>query len=92
MEIVFSPRAKMRMQNIADYLAKNNVSKHVILQYLNQFENFLTSTLTNFPESGHVATEFGKDIRKIIFKQYCFVYRCKNNKIEILTIYRENTP
>ena len=52
----------------------------------------ITNTLINFPESGRLIPELGKDIRKISFKKYCFVYQLKANVIEILTVYRENKP
>ena len=41
MEIVFAPRAKLRLDNIATYLAENNVSNEIIIAYLTQFEAFL---------------------------------------------------
>ncbi len=36
--------------------------------------------------------EYGKDIRRVVYKRYSFLYRVKGNVIEILTIYRENLP
>lgn len=45
-----------------------------------------------FPESGHLMPEFGDGIRRVVYREYSFVYRVKNDVIEILTIYRENQP
>ena len=36
--------------------------------------------------------KYGKDIRKVVFQKYRFVYRFKGNVIQILTVYRENLP
>lgn len=50
--IVFSPRAKQRLVEMADYLYRQNVSNEFVVDYLNQFETWLATLLCQFPESG----------------------------------------
>ncbi|PPD28530.1 MAG: hypothetical protein CTY19_18540 [Methylomonas sp.] len=90
--IVFSPRAKQRLGEIADYLYGQNLSKEFVINYLKQFEAWLNVLLGQFPESSVLLPEYGDEIRKVVYKKYSFVYRIKNDRIEILTIFRENLP
>jgi len=90
--IVFSPRAQRRFEEIADYLHQQQVSETFVLNYLNQFENYLNTVLGQFPESGTPMPQFGKEVRRVVYQEYSFLYRIKNEVIEILTIYRENLP
>lgn len=71
--IVFSPRAKKRMEEIADYLYQQELSKKFVLDYLNRIETWLHSLLTQFPESGTVIPEYGNDVRRIVYKKYSFL-------------------
>jgi plasmid stabilization system protein ParE len=90
--IVFSPHAKQRLEEIAAYLYKQQLSKSFVRDYLHRFETWLEAVLGQFPDSGSPMLEYGKDIRRIVYQKYSFVYRLKGNEIEILTIYRENQP
>ena len=36
--------------------------------------------------------EFGEGVRRVVYREYSFVYRIESDVIEILTIYRENKP
>jgi len=90
--IVFSPRAKERLEEIADYLYQQNLSHEFVIDYLNRFETWLETLLCQFPESGTPMPEYGDGIRRVVYKKFTFLYRVKNSAIEILTIYRENLP
>ena len=90
--IVFSPRAKLRLEEIAEYLFQQQLSSRFVVDYLSRFETWLNTVLGQFPESGTLIPEFGENIRRIVYKRYSFVYRIKGDMIEILTIYRENLP
>ncbi len=90
--IVFSPRAKQRLEDIADYLYQQKLSDTFIIDYLNRIETWLDTLLLQFPESGTPMPEFGEGVRRVTYKKYSFLYRIKNNVIEILTVYRENLP
>ena len=91
-EIVFSPLAQQRFEELADYLYQQQVSKIFVLNYLTQFEMWLENILGVFPESGRLMPEFGEGVRRVVYREYSFVYRIKSDAIEILTIYRENRP
>ena len=91
-KIVFSPRAKQRLEEIADYLYQQQLSKTFVLDYLKRFETWLETVLGQFPESGHLMPEFGDGIRRVVYREYSFVYHLNDDVIEILTVYRENLP
>ncbi len=80
------------MEEIADYLYQQELSKKFVVDYLNRIETWLHSLLTQFPESGSVMPEHGNDVRRIVYKRYSFLYRVQSDVIEILTVYRENLP
>lgn len=91
-EIVFSPCAIERLQEIAEYLYAQDLSNQFVLDYLDRFEEYLLKVLGQFPEAGTPMKEYGKDVRRIVYQKYSFLYRVNNEMIEILTIYRENLP
>ena len=90
--IVFSPRAQQRLEEIAEYLYQQQLSKQFVLEYLQRFEDWLITLLGQFPESGTLLPEFGDNVRLVVYQKYSFVYRINGDAIEILTIYRENRP
>ncbi len=90
--IVFSPRARQRMEEIADYLYQQKLSNEFVLNYLSRFEIWLDTLLGQFPESGTPMPEYGEGIRRVVYHKYSFVYRVRDDVVEILTVYRENRP
>jgi len=90
--IVFSPRAKQRMREMADYLYEQNLSSEFVLNYMDRFESWLETLLGQFPESGIPCPEYGENVRRVVYNKYSFIYRLKNEVIEVLTVYRENLP
>jgi plasmid stabilization system protein ParE len=90
--ILFSPRATQRLEEIADYLYRLQLSKQFVQTYLKQFESWLNTLLGQFPESGISQPEYGEGIRKVVYKKYSFLYRINNDHIEVLTVFRENLP
>ena len=92
LQLVFSPRAKDRLSQIAEYLSGQGLANTFVIEYLNQFELWLNKVLLEFPESGIELSEYGPGIRKVCYKKYSFVYRVTSSQIEILTVFRENLP
>jgi len=90
--IVFSPRAQQRLEEIAEYLYQQQLSKRFVLAYLQRFEDWLITLLGQFPESDTLLPEFGDNVRRVVYQKYSFVYRINGDAIEILTIYRGNRP
>ena len=91
-EIVFSPRARERLEDIVEYLYGRHLSSEFVLKYVQQIESWLERLLGTFPESGNLIPEFGEDVRRVVYKKYCFLYRIQEDRIEILTVYRGNLP
>lgn len=90
--IVLSPRAKQRLEEIAEYLYQQQLSSEFVVGYLNQFETWLKTLLVQFPDSGTPMPELGEGVRRVVYKRYSFIYRVNGDVVEILTIYRENLP
>jgi len=91
-QIVFSPLAQQRLDEIAQYLFEATQSNEQVIRYLKRFEAFLDKVLLTFPESGTPMPQYGEDVRRIVYERYSFLYRIKGQHIEILTVYRENQP
>ncbi|VAW29531.1 hypothetical protein MNBD_BACTEROID06-1020 [hydrothermal vent metagenome] len=64
--IVFSPHAKQRMEEIADYLYEQNLSGKFVLDYMECFEPWLETLLGQFPESGTLHPEYGENVRRVV--------------------------
>ena len=88
--IIFSPRAVQRMEEIADYLYQQQLSNAFVRDYMNRFEIWLEMVLGQFLDSGRLMPEYGKNIRRIVYQEYSFIYQKNENNIEILTVYRKN--
>jgi|GEM_PF-685858 plasmid stabilization system protein ParE len=91
-QVVLSDRAKQRLSEIAAYLYEQSLSKEFVVNYLNSFESWLEMLLTEFPESGTLMPDYGKNVRRVVYKKYSFLYRVNGVYIEVLTIYRDNLP
>lgn len=84
MRIIWSPLAHQRINEIADYIANDN---------LTAAQKWVTSIydrvkrLKDFPKSGRVVPEVGKQyIREIFFGKYRIIYRIEKKAINILTV------
>lgn len=51
LQLVFSPRAKERLLQIAEYLAGQGLENAFVIEYLNQFELWLNKVLLEFVHS-----------------------------------------
>lgn len=91
-KIVFSPRARDKLVELADYLYQQKLSNRFVIDYLDQFEQWLETVLGQFPESGTPMPQYGKNVRRVVYQRYSFLYRVKGLKVEVLTLYRENRP
>lgn len=90
--IVFSPRARERLEEIADHLYSKHLSSKFVIDYIQQFEDWLEKVLGTFPDSGTPMPDYGEGVRRVVYKKYCFLYRVQKSSIEILSVYRENLP
>ena len=84
MRVIWSPLALERVNEIADYIAENNLeaAKLFVLDVFGAVDR-----LKAFPNSGRVVPEVKRqNIREIIFKNYRVVYRVERKRVSILTV------
>lgn len=88
MEIVWSPRAEFRLNEIADYIAVNNPerAREFVLRLLHSVDH-----LQEFPESGSLVPE-NVAFRQVVLQGYRIIYRIQTDerkrlaKVEIITV------
>lgn len=84
MKIIWSPFAHQRVNEIADYIAKDNFT--AAEKWVNSVYDTV-KRLEDFPKSGRVVPEVGKqDIREILYGNYRIIYRIEKELINILTV------
>jgi len=84
MRVIWSPLALERVNEIADYIAENNIEAATLF-VLDVFG--AVERLKTFPNSGNVVPEVKRqNIREIIFKNYRVVYRVERKRVSILTV------
>lgn len=91
-EIVLSPKALRRLEELAEYLYTQTQSKHFVAGYIRKIEAHLENTLKLFPEAGTPTTEYGEGIRRLSYQRFSILYRIEKKRIEILTFYQQNQP
>jgi plasmid stabilization system protein ParE len=84
MKLIWSPLSIQRIQEIADYIALDNISAA---------NNWIDSIFRNVdllksnPELGRSVPEIGRpDIRELIHGNYRIIYSCSSKQISIVTI------
>ena len=92
MKIEFSHKAYQRLDALADYIYEQSNSKKTTVTYIKNLRQYIVETLTHFPQAGRPSEELASNTRKLVYQGFSIVYRIANNRIEILTIYRENLP
>jgi len=84
MKVVWSPLALERVEEIADYIAADNVDAARVF-LIDIFA--AVGRLRSFPKSGREVPEVNRpDIREIIFKKYRVIYRVARQQVSILTV------
>jgi len=85
MKIYWTREALARLQEIEEYIAKDNPVAAV------EFVDKLISkaeTLVNNPVKGRTVPELSfENIREVLYKNYRIVYLLKKNVIEVLTVF-----
>lgn len=89
-EVRFSGRAAKRLEELADYVYERSRSKETAFRFVGRLKDYIESTLSHFPEAGRVADEFGDGVRKLVYERFTVLYRIRGEKIEVLTLFREN--
>ncbi len=84
MKIIWSPKAKKDLINIADFIARDKQS--AALKWL-QLVKSKVSRLSKFPRSGRMVPEIKRqDIREMIIGNYRVIYKV-GTTISILTVF-----
>lgn len=84
MKVVWSPLALERVNEIADYIAEDDVqtARVFLIDVFGAVER-----LQNFPNSGRVVPEVKRpNIREIVFKGYRVIYRVERKRVSVLTV------
>jgi plasmid stabilization system protein ParE len=92
MKIKFSHTAYNCLDAMSDYIYERSASKTVTVRYLKQFRRYIVETLKLFPKAGRPSDELEPNSRKLVYHGYSIIYRISGDRIEILTLYRENLP
>lgn len=92
MRIDFSPKAKMRLEMVAEYIYEQTKSKKLTREYLQRLREFIVTTLSAFPYAGRSCEELISGSRKLVYQGYSIIYTLEKDQIWILTLYRENLP
>jgi toxin ParE1/3/4 len=85
MKVIWTKEALEKLSEIEEFIAKNSQ------QRAEQFVNYLIErdeSISQNPFIGHMLPEISKpNIRELIIRKYRIVYRIKEEKIEILTVF-----
>jgi plasmid stabilization system protein ParE len=92
MKIEFSQKAYQRLEALADYIYEQSNSKKTTVTYMKKFRQYIIETLSHFPQAGRPSEDLAPNTRKLVYQGFSIIYRIANDRIEILTIYRENLP
>ena len=85
MKIYWSKEALHRLQDIENYISKDNPI--VAIDFIDKLITLAESLVDN-PEIGRVVPELSiSNIKEILYKNYRIVYLLKENTIDILTIF-----
>ena len=92
MKIEFSQKAFQKLEAVAEYIYEQSNSKKITLSYIKKLRQYIIETLTHFPQAGRPSEDLAPNTRKLVYQGFSIVYRVTNDRVEILTIYRENLP
>jgi addiction module RelE/StbE family toxin len=85
MKILWTKEALLRLQEIEDYISKDNPA--VAIEFVDKLIT-VSETLTDNPELGRVVPELSLEkIRELLYKNYRIVYLIKKSSIDILTVF-----
>ena len=85
MKIRWSQEALYRLIEIEEYISKDNADRAI--QFVDQLIEH-AELLSGKPHMGRIVPELANpDIRELVFKKYRIIYRLKEKRIEILTVF-----
>ena len=91
-KVVFSNKATKNLIDQALYIFDQTQSVELSDKYLDNMKNYIVEILSKFPKSGRPSDDITPNTRKLVYQGYSIIYREHNERVEILTLYRENLP
>ena len=91
-KIVFSKTATDNLISQALYIFEQTQSIELSDRYLEKMKAYIVTTLSAFPKAGRPSEDLAPHTRKLVYHRYSIIYRIDQERIEILTVYRENLP
>ena len=91
-KVVFSQKAAQNLIDQALYIFEQTQSVELSDTYLDNMKNYIVEMLSKFPRSGRASDDIAPNTRKLVYQGYSIIYRETDERIEILTLYRENLP
>jgi len=84
LKILWSPLAVERLENIFEYISKDDISAaHKMVERI--FKK--VETLSKFPERGRKVPEVNREeIREVFENEYRIIYRVESKKVFVLSI------
>jgi plasmid stabilization system protein ParE len=85
MQVIFSKRAKIRLENLLDYLEKewSEKTKDDFIKKLDRSINQIKRLPTSCPESAKILGLF----KCVVTKQTTLYYRIKDQTIQVITLF-----
>jgi len=92
-DVIFTKEATDNLISQAPHIYELTFDAQKADTYLLTMKTHINQSLRYFPKLGRPAEEYGKNIRKLIHQRYTILYRIlDNDKISIITIYKQNLP
>jgi plasmid stabilization system protein ParE len=91
-EIVFSKKAAQNLIDQALYIFEQTQSAELSDKYLDEMKNYIIEMLSKFPRSGRASDDIAPHTRKLVYQGFSIIYRERDERLDILTLYRENLP
>ena len=90
--VIFTQEATNNLISQARFIYELTLDIEKADKYLLTMKAHIIQTLGYFPKLGRAAEEYGKDIRKLVHKNYTILYILEKSTVHIITIYKENLP
>ncbi len=91
-KVVFSQKAVQNLIDQALYIFEQTQSVELSDTYLDNMKNYIVEMLSKFPRSGRASDDIAPNTRKLVYQGFSIIYRETDERIEILTLYKENLP
>ena len=91
-KVIFTEEATDNLIGQARFIYELTLDVEKADKFLLTMKAHIVQTLGYFPKLGRSAEEYGKNIRKLVHKNYTILYLLEETSIHIITIYKENLP